>query len=401
MDATGDTGKATVPERATAPEAEGAAAPYPASNHPFGPDGAAILATEHWSLLASRSLIWNEAQSRATVFLSVLSAATIALALLADATGFGPQTTTLALVLLPVVLFLGIAAHGRLVEINREEVELSLAMNRLRHAYLKIAPALEPYFTTGHHDDEQGLAASYLAGGHRLRRWGQFLVNTPTIVATVDAALAAAIVVLVVRAAEAATTVAVVSGAVTFLVVWAALSCCNAAPWTRCAVRRRGSPRRQTKPERPAGSSAPLQQMTGGSRYWPTRSRIFDQVRSGRDLALVLSPGLEPEGTPDRTDGLSADPHVHHWLLLSRRLPLQNQLQTTKCLFQENSSTDQPDRTLGVCQPRQQAAPRPAAANGLGPPRRPVEHRQADDAVAGGAAIAKGRYRRRDSDPLR
>jgi hypothetical protein len=37
-----------------------------------------------------------------------------------------------------------------------------LAMNRLRHAYLKIAPALEPYFTTGHHDDEQGLAASYL-----------------------------------------------------------------------------------------------------------------------------------------------------------------------------------------------------------------------------------------------
>ena len=63
-------------------------------------------------------------------FLSVLSAATIALALLADATGFGPQTTTLALVLLPVVLFLGIAAHGRLVEINREEVELVLAMNR-------------------------------------------------------------------------------------------------------------------------------------------------------------------------------------------------------------------------------------------------------------------------------
>jgi hypothetical protein len=227
MDATGDTGKATAPERATAPEAEGAtAARHPASDHPFGPDGAAILATEHWSLLASRSLIWNEAQSRTTVFLSVLSAAIIALALLADATGFGPQTTTLALVLLPVVLFLGIAAHSRLVEINREEVALVLAMNRLRHAYLKIAPALEPYFTTGHHDDEQGLAASYLlagGGGPRLWRWGQFLVDTPTIVATVDAAVAAAIVVLVVRAADAATTVAVVAGAVAFLVVWAAL----------------------------------------------------------------------------------------------------------------------------------------------------------------------------------
>jgi hypothetical protein len=224
MDATDDTRKATAPGRAPAPGAERATpGPSPASDHPFGPDGAAILATEHWSLLSSRSLIWNEAMSRATVFLSVLSASIIALALLADATGFGPQTTTLALVLLPVVLLLGIAAHGRLVDINREEVELVLAMNRLRRAYLQIAPALEPYFTTGHHDDEQGLAASYLAGGRRLRRWGQFLVNTPTIVATVDAALAAAIVVLVVRAAEAATTVAVVAGAVAFLLVWAAL----------------------------------------------------------------------------------------------------------------------------------------------------------------------------------
>jgi hypothetical protein len=224
MDATGDTGKATAPQRAPAPQAEAATpAPPPASDHPFGPDGAAILATEHWSLLAARALLWNEAQSRTTVFLSVLSAATIALALLADATGFGPQTTTLALVLLPVVLLLGIAAHGRLVEINREEVELVVAMNRLRHAYLQIAPALEPYFTTGHHDDEPGLAASFLTGGRRLRRPGQFLVNTPTVVATVDAALAAAIVVLVVRAAEAATTAAVAAGALAFLVVWAAL----------------------------------------------------------------------------------------------------------------------------------------------------------------------------------
>jgi hypothetical protein len=250
MDTTRDTGKVTAPERTTAPQAEGATpAPHPASGHPFGPDGAAILAVEHWSLLAARSLIWNEAQSRATVFLSVLSASTIALALLADATGFGAQTTTLALVLLPVVLFLGIAAHGRLVAINREEVDLVLAMNRLRHAYLTIAPALEPYFTSGHHDDEQGLAASYLIdgrGGLRLRRWGQFLVNTPTIVATVDAALAAAIVVLVARAAEAATTVAVAAGALGFLVVWTAL-----LSQQRRALdpRRRPTPRFPTPPD--------------------------------------------------------------------------------------------------------------------------------------------------------
>ena len=60
-----------------------------------------------------------------------------------------------------------------------------------------------------------------------------------------------------------------------------------------------------------------------------------------------------------------------------------------------------PDRTLGACQPRQQAALRPAAANGLGAQSRPVEDRQTDDAVARGAAIAKCRDRRRDADPLR
>jgi hypothetical protein len=109
---------APVPRTPDPPRDEAAAA----SEHPFGPHAAAILASEHWSLLATRSLIWNEAMSRATVFLTVLSAAIIALALLADATGFGPQTTALALVLLPVVLLLGVATYVRLVLINTEEV---------------------------------------------------------------------------------------------------------------------------------------------------------------------------------------------------------------------------------------------------------------------------------------
>jgi hypothetical protein len=193
-------------------------------DRPFGPDAAAILATEHWSLLATRSLIWNEAMSRATVFLTVLSASIIALALLADATGFGPQTTALALVLLPVVLLLGIATYVRLVQINSEEFELVLAMNRLRHAYLTMAPELEVYFTTGHHDDERGVVSTYMLDRpSQWRLWGHFLVNTPTIVATVDAALAAAIVVLVTQAADASTAAVVSGGATAFLVVWGAL----------------------------------------------------------------------------------------------------------------------------------------------------------------------------------
>jgi hypothetical protein len=33
-------------------------------------------------------------------------------------------------------------------------------------------------------------------------------------------------------------------------------------------------------------------------------ANLPDQIRIGRDLELVLSPGLEPEDTPDLTDGL-------------------------------------------------------------------------------------------------
>jgi hypothetical protein len=205
------------------PRTEGVAAAV-ASEPELGPNAASILGTEHWSLIAARSLIWNEAMSRATVFLTVLSASIIALALLADATGFGEETTTLALVLLPVVFLLGIATYARLVQINAEEFELVLAMNRLRYAYLQIEPGLDRYFTTGHHDDEQGVVATYMLDGPS-RRWliVHVLVNTPMIVATVDSAIAAAIVSLLLQVGEAPRAAQVAAGIVAFVVVWGVL----------------------------------------------------------------------------------------------------------------------------------------------------------------------------------
>ncbi|HXV93034.1 MAG TPA: hypothetical protein VD813_07035, partial [Pseudonocardia sp.] len=163
----------------------------PVLDRPFGRDAVQILATEHWSLLATRSMIWNEALSRTTVFLTVLSAAVVSLALTADAAGSGPRTASLALALLPVVLFLGIATYTRLVQINDEDLAIVLAMNRLRRGYLIVAPGLEPYFSTGHHDDEHGVATTYLLGSSRdLRSWVHCVVTSTTVVATVDAAIA-------------------------------------------------------------------------------------------------------------------------------------------------------------------------------------------------------------------
>ncbi len=148
-----------------------------------------ILTTEHWSLLATRGLSWNEAFSRAAMFLSALSAAVVALALVAQATTFGDGFVMFALLILPIVLFLGIATFVRLVEIDHEDIRWVIGMNLLRHAYLDAAPELRPYFITGWHDDEAGIMATFGAkpgpGG-----FVHEFVTTPGVLAVVDGVLA-------------------------------------------------------------------------------------------------------------------------------------------------------------------------------------------------------------------
>ncbi|TMF98842.1 MAG: hypothetical protein E6I10_04080, partial [Chloroflexi bacterium] len=78
-----------------------------------------ILATEHWSLLATRALTYNEALSRVTIFLSILSGALIALALVAQADHFGPIFISIAIPMLLIVMFVGITTVSRLTALNR------------------------------------------------------------------------------------------------------------------------------------------------------------------------------------------------------------------------------------------------------------------------------------------
>jgi hypothetical protein len=105
-----------------------------------------ILSTEHWSLLASRSLAWNESFSRAGMFLSTLSGAIVALALVAQASAFGEGFTLFGLVIQPIVLFIGVATVTRLGVANYHEAMCVIGMNRIRAAYLELAPDLARYF---------------------------------------------------------------------------------------------------------------------------------------------------------------------------------------------------------------------------------------------------------------
>jgi hypothetical protein len=91
-----------------------------------------ILSTEHWSLLASRALAWNEAFSPAGMFLSTLTGAIVALALVAQASAFGEGFTLFALVILPIVLFIGVATSIRLGAPNYHESLCVIGMNRIR-----------------------------------------------------------------------------------------------------------------------------------------------------------------------------------------------------------------------------------------------------------------------------
>ncbi len=120
-----------------------------------------ILATEHWSLLATRGMTWSEIFSRTATFLTVLSATVIALSLVAQGTRFGAGFQVFAVLVLPVALMIGVATYLRLVEADLEDAWLVLGMNRLRHAYLELAPDLEVYFITSRHDDESGLLRTY------------------------------------------------------------------------------------------------------------------------------------------------------------------------------------------------------------------------------------------------
>ncbi len=119
-----------------------------------------ILSTEHWSLLASRSLAWNEIFSRAGMYLSTLSGSMVALGLIAGIDNAGDIFFAFAFVILPVELFIGVATLARMSAANYHDAMTVYGMNRIRGAYLEIAPDLAPYFVMGVHDDPTGISVT-------------------------------------------------------------------------------------------------------------------------------------------------------------------------------------------------------------------------------------------------
>jgi len=179
-----------------------------------------ILATEHWSLLATRALTYQESLGRVNMFLAILSGAMIALALIAQADHFGRTSISVAIFMLTVVFFTGLATIRRLLMLNRDDYKWVVGMNRLRHAYLELHPELAPNFITSQHDDLRGALHTLGLDPASAPTLGTFFhgfVTLPGMLGVIVSSVGAAIAALAAVGFEAPTYVVLIVGAVAFV----------------------------------------------------------------------------------------------------------------------------------------------------------------------------------------
>jgi hypothetical protein len=174
---------------------------------------AQLLATEHWSLLATRSTAQSEVLSRITTFLMLVSSSIVGLALIGQVTRFDGRFIAFALVLLGMLVVIGALTQMRVGNAAIEDLGHVIGMNRLRAAYLELDPAIERFLVTSGHDDDKGVWQTYnhLVGPRVIL---QPLASSGTFITFVTAALLSGFGALVAVALSAPEPVVAVIGAV-------------------------------------------------------------------------------------------------------------------------------------------------------------------------------------------
>jgi len=211
-----------------------------------------ILATEHWSLLATRALTYQESLGRVNMFLAILSGAVIALALVAQADHFGTAFISIAIFMLSVVFFVGLLTVRRLLMLNRDDYMWVVAMNRIRNAYLALHPELEPHFSTSPHDDLAGVLDTLGVDAFGASRMGSLfhgLVTLPGMLGVIVASVGGAIGGLIAAGFGAPPVLVLLMGVIFFLVAVAVV-----ALWGRSSVRK---PSPTLKPRFPSPRKTP------------------------------------------------------------------------------------------------------------------------------------------------
>jgi hypothetical protein len=110
----------------------------------LGP-AATFATTEHFNLQTARATTVTEANGRASIYLAALSSTLIALAFTGQLSRVGTTFYAFALILLPVVSFVGVVTFQRLVQLSIEDLAYAHRIALLREFYVRVAPELEPY----------------------------------------------------------------------------------------------------------------------------------------------------------------------------------------------------------------------------------------------------------------
>jgi hypothetical protein len=122
---------------------------------------AQLLATEHWSLLASRSTAQSEVLTRITIHLTLVSAGLVTLGLLGQAMPVEGGFPIAEIGVLAFLLVVGLMTQVRVGSVADQDMQYVIAMNRLRAAYVDLDPGVERYFLAASHDDEAGMRRTY------------------------------------------------------------------------------------------------------------------------------------------------------------------------------------------------------------------------------------------------
>jgi hypothetical protein len=169
-----------------------------------------MATTEHFNLQTARAATISEANGRASIYLATLSSNLIALAFIGQMSQLGPEFYAFALLLLPVLAFVGVVTFQRLVQSSFEDIAYAQRIARLRNLYVKLAPELAPYLLV-----PRGQPGDRAPQGGPLgpSRW-QLTLTTAGMVGMVNSVVIAATAGLVLAALGAASlTVTLAAGA--------------------------------------------------------------------------------------------------------------------------------------------------------------------------------------------
>jgi hypothetical protein len=169
-----------------------------------------MATTEHFNLQTARAATITEANGRASIYLAALSSNLIALAFIGQMSRLGTAFYAFALLLLPVLAFVGVVTFERLVQSSLEDIAYAQRIARLRNLYVTLAPELEPYLLV-----LRGQPAESLLHSGRLRPSGwQLTLTTAGMVAVVNSVVIGAFAGLLLAALGAVSlTVTLATGA--------------------------------------------------------------------------------------------------------------------------------------------------------------------------------------------